>query len=189
MELVTSTNILSTIILLSIGVIGYFLRDKLNSLAGTDKRLEDNLERLEEKLERKIDIVNGKVDDLGRRVARIEGSIKQVPFGMASPLKLNEFGEEVLRKSEIDVIAARFKNELLAEIRKQNPKTAYDAQEATKKVFQEFNWGEANLNKFKNYAYQSGQWTLAEIFEVGAIWFRDIVLKELRIKIEEPKKE
>lgn len=168
MELITPTNILSTAVLLSVGIIGYFVKDKLGCLAETDKRLESKMDRMDEK-----------VGALVSRVSRIEGSMKLSPFSAASPVRLTPVGEEILKDSGMKEISSKLKAELLSEIKKKNPKTAYDVQETTKKVFQEFNWGEENLNKFKNYAFQSGKWNLADIFEVGAIAFRDYALEEL----------
>lgn len=174
MELITPTNILSTAILITLGIIGWLVRDKLNGLVDTDKRLEG-----------KVDKVDEKVGNLVGRISRIEGSMKLSPFGAGSPVRLTPVGEEIIKQSGIGNAADQLKNELMTEIKKKNPQTAYDVQEVTKKVFQEFNWGNDNLKKFKDYSFQSGKWTLVDIFEVGAIYFRDIALRELRFRAED----
>lgn len=172
MELITPTTILSTAILISIGIIGYFLQDKLKNLAETDDRLE-----------KKVDKVSEKVGSIESRVSRIEGSMRLAPISAASPLRLTPVGEDILEKSGIGAATRQFKNELIADIKKKNPQTAYDVQEMTKKIFQDFKWGEENLKKFKDYSFQSGKWTLADIYEVGAIYFRDIALQELGMSV------
>lgn len=174
MEFITPTNILSTVMLLALGIIGWFMRDKLNGLVETDKRLEG-----------KVDKIDEKVVNLVGRISRIEGSMKLSPFGAGSPVRLTTVGEEILKQSGIGSATDQLKSDLMAEIKKKNPQTAYDVQEVTKKVFQEFNWGDENLKKFKEYSFQSGKWTLADIFEVGAVYFRDIALRELNFKVED----
>lgn len=174
MDLITPTNILSSAVLVAVAIIGYFMKDKLNGLAETDKRLEG-----------KIDKIDERVGSLISRVSRIEGSMKLSPFAAGSPVQLTTAGQEILQKSGMKVAIDQKQNELLAEIQKQNPKTAYDVQEVTKKTFQEFHWSEVALKGFKEYSFQSGKWTLADILEVGAVYFRDIALKELGFAIED----
>lgn len=174
MEWITLTNILSSIILLALGIIGYLLRDKLISLGKTDDRLEG-----------KLDKIDGRVGGLDSRISRIEGSMKLSPFAATSPVQLTLVGQDILQKSGMKIAIDQKRNELIAEIKKQDPKTAYDVQEVTKKVFQDFGWEEGILKNFKDFAFQSGKWTLADIFEVGAIYFRDTALRELGFAIED----
>ncbi|MBI3442294.1 MAG: hypothetical protein HY007_00795 [Candidatus Sungbacteria bacterium] len=181
MEIITSTNILSTVILIALSIIGYFVKDKLKSLAASDDRLEGNYNRLEGK----IDKISEQMGNIAGRVSRIEGSMRLSPLGTHSPVTLTPVGQEILEKSEIGAAADRLKDELMAKIRMENPKTAYDVQEVSKKIFQEFAWSEADLNKFKDFAFQSGKWTLADIYEVGAIHFRDLALKELGMPVDD----
>lgn len=123
--------------------------------------------------------------NISDRVSRIEGALKLSPLAASSPLHLTDAGKEILKNSGMGIVANRLKDTLLIEIKKKNPKTAYDIQEVTKDVFSRFNWPEEDLKKFKDYSFQSGKWSLADIFEVGAIYFRDITLKELGYKIED----
>ena len=174
MELINPTNILSTIVLLALTIIGWLIKDKLNGLVETDKRLEG-----------KVDKLDGKIGSLVSRVSRIEGSMKLSPFVAGSPVQLTPAGQEILQKSGIEDAVVQRKADLMAEIKKQKPQTAYDVQEITKKAFQEFQWGEETMKKFKEYSFQSGKWTLADILEVGAIHFRDIAMTELGFPIED----
>ena len=111
--------------------------------------------------------------------------MKLSPFVSGSPVQLTPAGQEILQKSGIEDAVVQRKADLMAEIKKQKPQTAYDVQEITKKAFQEFQWGEETMKKFKEYSFQSGKWTLADILEVGAIHFRDIAMTELGFPIED----
>lgn len=159
----------------------WFIRDKFNTLTNTDKSIEKNIKTIG-KWTAKIAKWAGRLD---KRVGRIEGKLKLSPLTRHSPLRLSDIGKEILEKSGIKEITDQFKNQLLKTIQKENPKTAYDVQEATREVFQDFDFGEDNVKKLKDYAFQSGNWGLSDILEVGAIYFRDIALEEFGFDVKD----
>jgi len=156
----------------------WFFRDKCAAFTETDKRVEGKIDKNFTYLIKEVKSIDG-------RVARIEGHLKLGSLASHSPLRLTSVGIEILEKSGIKDAADQFKDKLLEEIKIEQPATAYDVQEITKTVFQEFDFGEDNVRKFKDYAFQSGKWGLSDILDVGSIYFRDIVLKELGYKVED----
>jgi hypothetical protein len=67
------TSIFGSAFLVLIGIIGYFLRSRLDKYEEADRRLEGKLERVSEK----IDVMVEKVSNLSDRVSRIEGFMLQ----------------------------------------------------------------------------------------------------------------
>jgi len=137
------------------------------------------------RIDKDFDEVKKDVKSIDRRVARIEGKFGLGALGSESPLVLTKIGREILENSGIKKAADQFKDQLLKQIKKEKPPTAYDVQEVTRNVFKQFDFGEDVLKQMKEYAFQNGEWGLSDILDVGAIYFRDIALKELEFKIED----
>jgi hypothetical protein len=116
------------------GLILFFVKRCFGHLDENDKRIEGSVKKL-----------NSWAFGIDKRVSRIEGHLKISPFSSASPIELTDIGKEILNKSGIKEIADQFKLQLIEAIRKYNTSTAYDTQESTRRVFQEFNFGEENL--------------------------------------------
>ena len=91
----------------------------------------------------------------------------------------------MLNNSGIKGIVDANKEELLAAIKAEDPKTAYDTQVAVRAMFEDFEFAEESVHKLKDYAFENGKWTLAEILDVGAIYFQDTALKALGFKVED----
>ncbi len=158
------------------GCIFWFMRDKFGGLGETDKRIEGNLDKNFTFLLKETKSIDG-------RVGRIEGHLKIGLFGAHSPITLSELGRKILNESGVKDAADKYRDMLLEKIQAQNPRGAYDVQEATRLIFQAFDFGDEFLNRFKEYCFNEGQWELSDLEEVGAIYFRDIALKELGFDI------
>jgi hypothetical protein len=154
-----------------VGLIFWFMRDKFTGLSKNDDRVES-------KIDKNFSWLIKETRTIDSRVSRIEGSLGLALLISKSPLHLSPIGEEILAQSGIKEAADKFKIELLTKIKEANPQNAYDVQEVTRRIFQEFNFGEEYTTKIKNYSFQTGKWNLSDITEVGAIYFRDIALLE-----------
>lgn len=160
------------------------IKDKCGDLADTDERIEKNVKTIGKWTVQIAKSTHG----IDKRVGRIEGKLKLSPFVGYSPLRLSKLGEEILEQSGIREAIEEFKDQLLKEIQERKPNTAYDVQEVTRQVFQEFDFGEAILKKLKNYAFQS-DWGLPDILDVGATYFRNTALDKLGFKLEDLNKD
>lgn len=171
----TITEIICTIITILLGVIGWFLKDKLGELVKADKRLED-----------KADSIDSKVDKIDGRVANIEGRMGIGYATSSSPIRLTSKGEELLSLCGAKEIVDKEENKkriidkILADPK---PTNAYDAQEKVKQIIKEM----ANDPIFvplKNYAFQKGI-DLDVILNIISIYFRDFALEKLGFKTED----
>ncbi len=154
------------------GVIGVLV-----SVCGILIKLGGKLQILQD-LKNRFEKFENKMDGLLERVSRVEGKLESSPTSSSSPVKLTSIGEEILVNSGIKEATDKSKNELSKLVKEKNPKTAYDIQEYCRDVFENFNWSDDDLNKFKKFSFQSGKWKLFDIYEVGAIYFRDILLRD-----------
>jgi hypothetical protein len=91
-----------------------------------------------------------------------------------SPVSLNDKGEELLKKSGADKFVLQNEQELIQKIKEQNPKTAFDVQEISKKVVESLA-NDERFNTFKDFVYKEGI-NLEPIFTVMSIYLRDIAL-------------
>jgi hypothetical protein len=154
-------------------------------LLGKTKEVIIRTDEAVKRIDKDFDEVKKDVKSIDRRVARIEGKFELGATAGHSPLRLTKIGQKILQNSSIKEAADKFKDQLLEKIREENPETAYDVQEVTRQVFQDFDFGEDVVKKLKEYAFQNGEWGLSDILDVGAIYFRDIALKELGFKVED----
>jgi len=137
-------------------------------------------------IETKLDKIDTRTSDIDRRVASIEGRFGVAYTASASPVKLTEKGEELLKKSGAKVILDKEENKktIISKIKAEpKPTNAYDVQEKTRKVIEEM----ANTPMFlplKDYAFNEGM-ELEVILNVVSIYFRDCALSELGFKVED----
>ncbi|MDD5291120.1 MAG: hypothetical protein PHZ04_03315 [Patescibacteria group bacterium] len=131
------------------------------------------------------DKANDKLSDIDKRICKIEGKLFGVAIGQ-SPIKLTPLGQEVLQNSGILEILKAQKESLIKKIKESKPQTAYDVQETTKNTFtiEKLGLSEQEANRLKNYAFSKGI-TLAEVMLAGSIYFRDIVLEEMGLKVDD----
>jgi hypothetical protein len=160
------------------GALAWFIKDKFSSLSENDKRVEG-------KLDKNFTFLIKETRSIDGRVSRIEGKFGLSLLVGQSPLSLTDTGKEILLKSGIKEAADNFKDTLLEKIKSGNHDTAYDVQENVRRLFQEFDFGKEYVTKIKEYSFQSGKWSLYDILDVGSIYFRDIALSELGLKIED----
>lgn len=110
----------------------------------------------------------------------IKGIIKQTVFTNESPLKLTPAGEQMLKDSGFDEFFNTNKEQLMKLVKAQNPKTPYDAEEASKKVMLEIDEKLPHFELIKNYSYNNGV-PILKILLVCSVPLRDEVIKELKL--------
>jgi hypothetical protein len=152
-------------------------------LLGDSRDLIIRTDEAVKRIDRDFEEVKRDVKSIDRRVGRIEGHLGLAPIVSRSPLHLTEIGEKILKESGIKQFVEERKEELLKQLKEENYTSAYDVQEWCFKIFDQFSNQPEFQEPFKDYAFQTG-YSFDEIFEVGAIYFRDIALKELGLKIE-----
>lgn len=152
-------------------------------LVGTDKRLEGKLDKGLGELQIGITDIVREVTSIDRRVFRIETEFGLGPLGSHSPVRLTEAGKKILAESGIKEAADANKGTLLNSIKNRHPETAYDVQKITRDIFQNIAWSSDVVKKIKEYSFESGQWGLYDILDVGAVYFRDIALREFGYEV------
>jgi len=124
--------------------------------------------------------------DVRERVAKIESRLSPVTSG-ASPVSLTDLGKRILEESGIKNFVDERKDDLLTQLKKERTgqlTSAYDIQEWCFKTFDKLSQQPELPKTLKEYAFQKGV-SLSDIFRVGAIYFRDIAIKEFGLKIED----
>lgn len=163
-------TILSVFTASLVAIIGYFIKDKFRSQAEADRRIEG-----------KIDTTNSKLDKVCDRVSHIEGRMGIGYLASASPVKLTDKGNELLKESGIKEILDSNKDYIFKKIiSAPKPVTAYDAQEKTKEVISSLA-DDPIFIPVKDYAFTKGM-ELPIILSVASIYFRDFVLEKLNLK-------
>lgn len=138
-------------------------------------------------ISQKIEKVGEKIETVGNRISHLEGK-SEGPFTRLaqanSPVTLTEVGLKILDESKAKEILEQNKKKVL-DLILANPKpmNAYDAQEKTIMVIRNLENDQIFL-PFKDYAFKKGM-DVHSVLYVAAIYFRDIVLKELNFKIED----
>lgn len=127
------------------------------------------------------------IESIDKRLIRVETKLG-IPVAITgfSPFRLTPIGEKILEESSMKKMVMDFKDQLLQIIKKKNPKTAYDVQETTREVFQEFDFGAENLEKIKDYCFHNPQWGISDILDTGAVYFfREVVAPEFKIQLDD----
>lgn len=136
----------------------------------------DNSEKEVKELTKQLTACATKIDE--RTQSAASSLVKR-----KSPISLSEMGEDLLKKSGADKFVLENQSELVEKIRKENPSTAYDVQEAAKRVVSSL-VDDEKVIPLKNYAFKEGL-ELNNIFLVTAIYLRDIALPLLNFKPED----
>lgn len=132
--------------------------------------------------------ISDKLTSLGERIAKLEGGVERDRAAWVqkkSPLSLTSAGEKVLSESHGKAYIDNNKLSLISAIKKENPKTAYDVQELSRKVIVQKSNDDA-FSPIKNFAFMRGE-SLDRVIDVLGIYLRDIALKELGFNLSDIK--
>ncbi len=162
-----------------------YMKERFDSLREANRRTEEKLDKGINRLDVGLMDVVRETKSIDRRVLRIEGQFGLGPLFSDSPIKLTEVGKQILRDSGIKEAADNNASQLLETIRAENLDTAWDIQESMRKIFQTFDFGADLVRRIKDYSFHSGKWGLYDILDVGAIYFRDIALKEFGYEVKD----
>lgn len=138
--------------------------------------IEDLKERVD-KIEEEMKNQNKLLIECSVKIEERTNSASSTYTKRKSPVSLNDKGEELLKKSGADKFVLQNKQELIQKIKEQNPKTAFDVQEISKKVVESLA-NDERFNTFKDFVYKEGI-NLEPIFTVMSIYLRDIALPSL----------
>lgn len=99
----------------------------------------------------------------------------------ASPIQLTDEGKKAIEESGFEKFYAANKSALIDRIKKKNPKTTADLEEACKEIMLSAENSLPSFDLLKQYSYGHGE-PIAHILFASAIALRDILQKELNIK-------
>lgn len=116
--------------------------------------------------------IRDSLQDIRERFARLEGSLSGA-FQAQSPIALKPIGLEALEKSGFKKWIDEHEDQILAKC--SFMKNPYDIQETAFKLFDQMDFGDFEP-KIKEAAFGYG-WSLETMKRVGAIYFRDLCLK------------
>lgn len=103
-----------------------------------------------------------------------------VPYTVESPMRLSEFGISLLKESGMEVMILNHKSALIKLARDQDPNSIPEADEVAKSVIDEFKWSEVcDPDPVENYMDNHPIGRMFDIYEIGAVYFRDILMEEL----------
>ncbi len=162
-------------ITLLVGIIGWFLKDKLNGLINTDKRLEGKVDKIGEKVEE----TRGAVIEMQNTFNRLGYPMQRI-LKTTSPLTLTEYGKKLIEESGFNQIFNENRSLILGWIKEKNPKTQYDVQENSRDILLGHK-DDVVFAPLKEYAYKHGETSLEQIFRAGSIVVRDEIIKELNL--------
>jgi hypothetical protein len=140
------------------------LKDDVSSIKKELRELENKLTKCETQIE--------------ERTSPMSGLTKR-----KSPVSLTDKGEQLLKASGADKFILENQSELIEDIRKNNPTTAYDVQEYSKEVVKSLK-DSPKIVDLKNFAFKEGI-ELEAIFIVMGVYLRDIALPILGYTKEE----
>lgn len=101
-----------------------------------------------------------------------------------SPMQLNDRGLKILEDSGIKIIVEDKFTEIVQKVKNRNPKNAYEIQEFTQQIVEEYKSDLTLKNSLENGAFKSGA-DVSTVLLVGGIYIRDRVLKELGFNIDD----
>jgi hypothetical protein len=99
----------------------------------------------------------------------------------ASPVQLTEEGKKAIQESKFQEFYNANKDTLIERVKKKNPKTIADLEEACKSVMLPIEDTLPSFDLLKRFAYNKGE-AISNILFAGAIALRDILQKELNLK-------
>lgn len=125
--------------------------------------------------------VTNDVRGLDVRLSGVEGRLSSVTR-TGSPVELSDIGQAAVSGSGLDRIIDEQQPELMAKLKERKASSAYDIQEASRQLVEEMAFTPEQEQRLKAFAFQQGL-TLNEMYIAGAVYLRDIALKELGISV------
>lgn len=118
-------------------------------------------------------------DDLTKRIDDLMKLLAQMGLtASASPRRLTEMGEKVLKDSGIDTIVDDKFDYIVKKVKAKNPENPYQAEQDVLSVVEDLSGDSTVRDAIERGAFNSGQIVSAVLF-VGGIYIRDRVLQEL----------
>lgn len=163
-----------------------FIKEKIGSicsaiLLGNTKDLIIRTDEAVKRIDRDFDNVKEDVKSIDRKLAGIEPKVgalwEKLMAGSSSPRYLNEEGERVFKESGIKIIIDEKLNELISEVEKLSPQTAYDAERFTESVMYSLRNNPSLIKSLKDGAYETGV-DIDIVLFVGSIYLRDKYLEK-----------
>lgn len=161
-------EVLLALIVALLGVTGFF---GTRQLMGIDNRLE-KIEKELKPLTPAIVEIQGKFKDAGHSI------LFPLAVTPGSPLKLTEYGEQLVKESGFDKLLEKHRDILVELVKVKAPKTNYDIQELSVQVIREVLEDDI-LKSLKEYAFENGL-PLEVIIPPAGIMLRDEVMKDLK---------
>jgi hypothetical protein len=149
---------------------------------GRKFQILDDVRTGQVKLQQHIKEIERDIRGISERVSTMEGKLSGTLVS-SSPVRLTDLGNQLLNESGMKAIIEFHRTDLLEKMRDNYLPTAYDVQRFAKElVFDDLEFSESEENRLKEYAFSKGV-SLQAIKDAGAIYLRDIALKELMVKI------
>ncbi len=159
------------------------LKDNFKDIKSDIKNLDKEVKSEIKSLERNLNVSTNAIVEMQSLLSGKGFTIRQqLAYTASSPIKLTEFGEELMKDSGfVEIIKNPEKKDYLIKfVRAKNPQTNYDIQEFSMAVMKELaNNNDTIAVPLKNYAYNKGL-TLDLILNSAGIVLRDEVMKELK---------
>ena len=157
-------------------VIAWFLKNTIENLVNTDRRIEVKVDRIESFIKAASNSIVEIQTLLGGRGFTINQRIAYTP---GSPLKLTDYGETIMNESGFYTILKENSDFFVDLVKSKNPQTNYDIQDYSMTVLKEL--ADANNSlaiPLKEYAFNEGL-PLEIVLNSAGIVLRDEVMKEL----------
>lgn len=177
-------------------MLGEFKTALVDRLSRVETKI-DGIEKYVDEIKDDLHEIKTDVKGLEKRIGRLEPATQEIQsvlkdlgaplhqpllIGPGSPLKLMEAGEELAKKIDGYRFIETNKDFFFALIKKQDPSSEYDVQEASRKALLD-SVALPLLNPIKKFAYENGMSIEAPLSILGII-LRDAFLKEMSKAIE-----
>lgn len=139
---------------------------------GLDKSV-NNLERRVENIDKKVDKIDEKFDKY----------LLQPVSNSQSPLKLNDLGNKIFEREEIQNFVKKYLPEIVKKIKSYKFHSAYEAQEILFSIVSSYKEGESKTS-LENAAYDSAQ-HIDILMKVIALGIRDEIFKDLEYDVDD----
>ncbi|OGH93225.1 MAG: hypothetical protein A2563_01300 [Candidatus Magasanikbacteria bacterium RIFOXYD1_FULL_40_23] len=150
---------------------------------GRYAQIADDLKAKVGEIEKEIKLLTTNITQCSTKIDERTLSAATALTKRKSPISLTDFGDALLKKSGSDKFVLENQSELVEKIKVTNPKSAYDVQEASKKVIKDM-VDEDKFISLKDYAFKEGI-ELENIILVMSIFLRDVALPLLGYKPED----
>ncbi len=174
------TIVFLPLITILISGLGWFIKDRFNSLVKTDERLENKIDESNKVIGRKVEETRLAMIEM-QTIFNKMGYPMQRILGVSSPLGLTEYGKKLVRESGFNQIFENNKDRILGWAKEHKPETKYDAQEVSREVLLEHKEDEI-FKPLKVYAFEHWETYPEQILRAGAVVVRDEVIKELNLE-------